>query len=258
MARFAANLTYLFTELPMPQRFAAAKNAGFDGVEILFPYDLAIKELTVAAQASSLEFLLMNCPPPNWSGGPRGFAAEPNRQDRFRKDFDRALKFAQGLHARHILIMAGKAEGDLARRTFVENLRWASARAPHASLLIEPMNQSDMPGYFLSDFDLAAEIIAEVQAPNLGLLFDAYQAQMIHGDLLEAWNKHAPIARHIQIAGCPDRHEPRQGHGEGETDYIGFFRAVQDSGYAGWVGAEYLPQTTTDAGLRWLKDGSSQ
>lgn len=254
MSRFAANLTFLFTELPMPQRFQAAKKAGFDGVEILFPYDLATKELSAAAQSADMEFILMNTPPPNWSGGPRGFAAEPGREARFRSDFDRALRFGQALRTRHIHIMAGKAQGAEARQIFVENLKWAAHRAPHASLLIEPINPTDMPGYFLADFDQAAEIIGEVDAPNLGLLFDVYQAQMIHDDPIAVWRKHAALARHIQIAGYPGRHEPRQG----ETDYLGFFNEVAASGYSGWIGAEYYPRTTTEAGLRWLSDGRDQ
>lgn len=249
MARFAANLTYLFTELPMQQRFAAARKAGFDGVEILFPYDISVKELGQAAQSAGVEFVLMNTPPPNWAGGPRGFAAEPGNEGRFRSDFDRALRYAQALRARHLHVMAGKAEGDAARHTLVANLAWACARAPQSSLTIEPMNRADMPGYFLDSFDLAAEIIAEVGAPNLGLQFDAYQAQMIHGDALDVWERHAALVRHVQIAGCPGRHEPRLG----DIDYAAFFRAVEASGYQGWVGAEYTPLTSTEAGLRWLR-----
>ncbi len=248
MAKFAANLTYLFTELPMPQRFAAARRAGFDGIEILFPYDLAAKELARAALSTGMEFVLMNTPPPNWAGGPRGFAAEPGNEARFRSDFDRALRYGQALRVRHLHVMAGKAEGDTARRTLVENLKWACARAPQTSLTIEPMNQTDMPGYFLNCFDLAAEIIDEVGAPNLGLQFDAYQAQMIHGDALEIWTRHAAKVRHVQIAGCPGRHEPRPG----DIDFAAFFRAVDASGYDGWIGAEYIPLTSTEAGLRWL------
>ncbi len=249
MARFAANLTYLFTELPMQQRFAAARKAGFDGVEILFPYDLAVKELSQAAHGAGVEFVLMNTPPPNWAGGPRGFAAEPGNEARFRSDFDRALRYAHALRARHLHVMAGKAQGNEARRTLIENLKWACARAPQASLTIEPMNKADMPSYFLDSFDLAAEIIAAVDAPNLGLQFDAYQAQMIHGDALDVWQRHAALVRHVQIASCPGRHEPRQG----DIDFAAFFRAVDGSGYQGWVGAEYTPLTSTEAGLRWLR-----
>ncbi|MEF9604425.1 TIM barrel protein [Paracoccus sp. PXZ] len=249
MAQFAANLTYLFTELPMLQRFAAARRAGFDGVEILFPYDLAVKELVQAAQAARVEFVLMNTPPPNWAGGPRGFAAEPGNEARFRSDFDRALRFARALGVRHLHVMAGKASGGLARRTFVENLRWASQRAPQTSLTIEPMNHADMPGYFLDSFDLAAEIVEEVDAPNLGLQFDVYHAQMIHGDALAVWQRHAGRVRHVQIADWPSRHEPRQG----DIDLAGLFRAIDIAGYRGWVGAEYTPRSSTEAGLRWLR-----
>ena len=249
MAKFAANLTYLFTELPMPQRFAAARRAGFDGIEILFPYDLAAKELARAALSTGMEFVLMNTPPPNWAGGPRGFAAEPGNEARFRSDFDRALRYGQALRVRHLHVMAGKAQGNAARRTLIENLRWAAQRAPHLSLTIEPVNTQDMPGYFLCNFDMTADIVSEVCASNLGLQFDAYQAQMIHGDVIDTWERHARNVHHIQIAGCPGRHEPRAG----EINYAGFFRAVDAAGFRGWVGAEYTPRTSTEAGLRWLR-----
>ena len=253
MARFAANLTFLFTELPMQDRFAAARRAGFDGVEVLFPYDLAARELSSACQSEGLEFVLLNTPPPNWAGGPRGFAATVGGEDRFRRDFDRALRFAQALRARHIHVMSGKAEGRAAQATLIDNLRWAAARAPHASLLIEPINQVDMPGYFLSDFDLAAEVIAAVGAPNLGLQFDAYHAHLITGDVVATWEAHRAHVRHIQIAGAPGRHEPRLG----DIDFAEFFRRVDAAQYRGWVSAEYVPQTTTEAGLRWLRDGKA-
>ena len=249
MARMAANLTYLFTELPMLQRFAAARRAGFDGVEILFPYDLASKDLDKAAQTEGLEFVLMNTPPPNWAGGPRGFAAKPGGEARFRSDFDRAMRFANVMKVRHLHVMAGRAKGPAARQTLIENLKWAAARAPQQSLTIEPINTRDNPGYYLDSFELAAEIVAEVGAPNLGLQFDAYQAQMIHGHVMPLWEQLAPLARHVQIAGCPGRHEPSSG----SFDFTGFLRALEASNYDGWIGAEYLPSTSTSAGIDWLR-----
>ena len=248
MPRFAANLTMLFTELPMLDRFAAASDAGFEGVEILFPYDLPARDLSRAAIAAGLEFVLMNTPPPNWAGGPRGFAAEPGREERFRSDFDRALRFAQALRARHIHIMAGYAQGPDAQDTFLRNLAWAASRAPHVSLTIEPLNPVDQPGYFLADFDLAADLIDRVGASNLGLQFDSYHAQRITGDALAVWRRHAGIIRHIQIAGVPGRHEPTGGM----IDYPGFFAALDRSGYKGWVSAEYNPAALTAQGLAWL------
>ncbi|WP_295044265.1 TIM barrel protein [uncultured Paracoccus sp.] len=248
MPRFAANLTMLFTELPMLDRFAAAAQAGFEGVEILFPYDIPPRDLSRAAIAAGLDFVLMNTPPPNWAGGARGFAAEPGLEDRFRSDFDRALRFAEGLRARHIHIMAGYAQGDAARETFLRNLGWATQRAPHVSLTIEPLNPVDQPGYFLADFELASDLIAQVGAANLGLQFDSYHAQLITGDAMAVWRRHAGIIRHIQIAGLPGRHEPQGGM----IDYPGFFAALDQSGYKGWVSAEYTPAGLTAQGLDWL------
>lgn len=248
MPRFAANLTMLFTELPMLDRFGAAADAGFEGVEILFPYDLPARDLSRAALAAGLDFVLMNTPPPNWTGGPRGFAAEPGREDRFRSDFDRALRFAEALRARHIHVMAGYAKGDDARRTFAVNLAWAARRAPHVSLTIEPLNPVDQPGYFLADFDTAADLIAELGMPNLGLQYDAYHAQLVTGDAMAVWRRHADIIRHVQIAGAPGRHEPAGG----VIDYPAFFAALDRSGYKGWVSAEYNPRGLTSQGLDWL------
>ena len=248
MPRFAANLTMLFTELPMLDRFAAAADAGFEGAEILFPYDIPARDLSRAAISAGLEFVLMNTPPPNWSGGPRCFAAEPGREDRFRSDFDRALRFAGALRARHIHIMAGYAQGPEAQDSFARNLAWAAARAPHVSLTIEPLNPKDQPGYFLADFGLAAELIAEVGAPNLGLQFDSYHAHLITGDAMATWRRHASIIRHIQIASVPGRHEPSGGM----IDHQGFFAALDHSGYKGWVSAEYNPAGLTAQGLGWL------
>ena len=251
MPRFAANLTMLFTELPIEARFKAARDAGFGAVEILFPYDLPAKILSRAALAAGTEILLINCPPPNWAGGPRGFAAEPGMEERFRRDFDRALRVAQALRAKHIHVMAGKGDPDdpVARQTMIDNLDWACDRAPHASLLIEPINRGDMPDYFLCDFDQAADIIAAVGASNLGLQFDAYHAQIITGDAIGTLTRHRPLIRHVQIAGLPARNEPFSGGG---LDMPALFAALDDGGYAGWVSAEYRPARLTESGLGWL------
>lgn len=253
MPRFAANLSFLFTEMLISDRFSAAKESGFEGVEILYPYDISADILRKLADRAGLEIVLINTPPPNWAGGDRGFAAIPELQELFRRDFDRALRFSHILHARQICILAGTAAGAEARSCFVENLIWATRRAPHASLLIEPLNQQDKPGYFLSDFEMAAEILAEVAAPNLGLLFDSYHAQMITGDMFATWQRHAGQIRHIQISGYPDRQEPDRG----EIDHTTFFRALDESGYRGWIGAEYTPRHLTENGLGWLTNARS-
>ena len=249
MPRFAANLNFLFRELPFLDRFAAADDAGFDAVEVLFPYDNPAHEITSRMTATDLQMALINTPPPNWAGGDRGFAAIPGSEKRFRHDFKRALRFAKALGATHLHVMAGRARGLVARQTFIDNLAWAAAEAPRQSLTIEPINTDDMPGYFLNDFDLAAEIMAAVNAPNLGLQFDAYHAQMITGDMAQVWLDHGALARHIQIACCPGRHEP----GGGDIDYQAFFQGLDDAGYEGFVSAEYHPRRATTDGLGWMK-----
>ncbi len=248
MPRFAANLTMLFTELPLMERFRAAKAAGFHAVEVLFPYDCPAQDMRDQLVWTGQNFVLLNAPPPNFTGGPRGFAAVPALADRFRGDFDRVLRYAAVLKPAHIHIMAGEAEGDAARAAFIGNLRWAAARAPGQGLTIEPLNAADFPGYFLNDFDQAAGIIAEVGAPNLGLQFDTYHAGMIAGDPDAVWTRHRGIARHVQVGGYPGRHEPDTG----DFDHAAFFARLDADGYAGWVSAEYRPQGRTEEGLGWL------
>ncbi|MGB5557353.1 MAG: TIM barrel protein [Paracoccaceae bacterium] len=247
MPRFAANLTFLFKEVPFLERFAAAKEAGFEAVEILFPYDDPVGEMVERLRDNALTLALINTPPPNWAGGDRGFAAVPGLEGRFRRDFERTLRYAERLKPRHIHIMAGKAHGLVARETFVRNLCWAAAQMPDQSLTIEPINSVDMPGYFLNDFDQAAAILLDVSARNLGLQFDAYHAQIITGDAVAVWEKHGHLARHVQVAGAPGRHEPRSG----EIDYPAFFARLDAEGYAGFVSGEYHPKGRTEDGLAW-------
>ena len=246
MPKFCANLTMLFTELPFLERFGAAKAAGFDAVEVLFPYDTAVPDMLGELARHGLPLALINCPPPNYTGGDRGFAAVAG--SRFQQDFKRSLRYAKAMGAQHLHIMAGEAEGDAARACFVENLRWAAALAPGQSLTIEPINRDDMPGYFLADFDLACEIIRDIDAPNLRLQFDAYHAQKITGDVPGTWAKCRDLVSHVQVGQCPQRSEPSAG----EIDYPAFFSALDRDGYRGWVSGEYRPAGRTQDGLDWL------
>lgn len=231
------------------ERFRAAAEAGFEAVEILFPYDAPAQDMRDQMIWNGLTFALMNCPPPNATGGPQGFAAIPGLEDRFRRDFDRTLRFAQVLKPQHIHIMAGVAEGPEAEAAFTENLKWAAARVPKQSLTIEPINRADMPGYFLADFDTAARVLDTVGAPNLGLQFDAYHAHRITGDVMGSWAAHGHRVRHIQVAGFPGRNEPAGG----DIDYAAFFARLDRDGYAGWVSGEYAPSGDTAAGLDWMR-----
>ncbi len=249
MPRFCANLTFLFTELPFIERFAAAKKAGFDHVEILFPYDYPAQEIRAALVRYNLNLAMINTPPPNWAGGDRGYAAALNGERRFQYDFKRTLRYAALLKPDHIHIMAGRAKGAAALNAYVKNLKWAAGIAPQQSLLIEPINPTDTPGYFLHDFDQADEVLKSVGARNLALLFNAYHAHMITGEVAKTWFDHGALARHVQVAGIPDRSEPMKCG----IDFPEFFKALDWGGYAGVVSGEYIPKGMTVDGLEWIE-----
>lgn len=253
MPRFAANLSLLFTERPLIDRFGAARAAGFAGCELLFPYDHAADDLARAAEAAALPVVLINTPGGDWAGGERGQAAIPGAEARFRAEFQQALVTAEALGAEFVHVLAGLADGTAARATYLDNLCWAAreaaGRLPDLRLTIEPINRHDMPGYFLSDFNAAEAILAEIDAPNLGLQFDAYHAQRITGDARAAWAGLARRPVHVQVAGVPGRHEPLGG----DIDYPAMFALLDAEGYAGWVSAEYHPEGRTEDGLGWLR-----
>ena len=249
MPRFAANLSLLFTEHSLPKRFAAARAAGFEHVELLFPYEMTIPDLKTALQETGLDLVLINTPAGDWAGGERGFAAVPGKVAEFRKGFDQALSYAQALDVTHIHLMAGIAETPKAEEVFTRNLAWAAAQAPDQSLTIEPINPTDMPGYALNSFDQAARILDWIGAPNLHLQFDAYHAHRITGDVQGSWAAHGHRAVHVQIAGHPGRHEPQSG----EIDYTAFFDLLDAEGYTGMVSGEYFPKGRTEDGLGWMR-----
>lgn len=248
MPTFAANLSTLWTDLPMERRPAAAAAAGFGWAEVLFPYELDAAVLAGELSHRGLGFALMNGPPPNYAGGPRGFAAVPGGEARFATDLRRVLRYAARLRPRHVHLMAGIAEGPAARAAFVANLRAACAAAPKQSFTIEPLSPEGAPGYFLSDYVLAAEVIEEVGAPNLGLQFDAYHAHHITGDVLAAWDAARPHVRHVQFADAPGRGPP----GSGALDLPAFFDRLDADGYDGLTAAEYRSDRPTEETLGWL------
>ncbi|MBD3665580.1 hydroxypyruvate isomerase family protein [Sulfitobacter aestuariivivens] len=248
--KLAANLTLLWPELPYLDRFDAARKAGFDAVEILFPYDVAVAKTQAALTRNGLQMILLNAPPPNDTGTPRGFAADLAQTDRFRSDMRLAFEFAQALSAEMIHVMTGPGAGARARDTLIGNMRWACAQAPAGiTLMLEPLNQTMMPGYFLSDYALAADVIAAVEANNIALQFDSYHAQMIHADAVQVFDQYRPLIRHIQIGDTPDRGAP----GSGAVDFDTLFERIRISGYDRWVSGEYHPGMATEKTLDWMK-----
>ena len=247
MPRFAANITMLFTEVPMLDRPGLAAQAGFDGVEVLFPYDYPAKEWELAL--AGLPVALINAPPGDWVAGDRGFAAVPGEEGRFRDSFLRAADLADRLKADRVHIMAGVAKGPQAAETYAENLAWAAAQAPEQAITVEPLNVDDMPGYFLNDFDQAARILDDLGNPLLGLQFDLWHAARIHGDPGAVWTRLERLVNHIQVAGFPQRNEP----GGGGFDLTALCSRVDEIGYTGWIAGEYRPARATVHGLMWLQ-----
>ena len=246
MPRFAANLSLLWTELPYLDRFAAAADAGFEGAEVLFPYDIAAQDTRRALIAAGLDFVLMNAPPPNYTGGTPGYAALPG--PRFERDIRRVLRYTEVLRPRFVHIMSGEAEGADAHATFIANLRHAADQAPEQRFTIEPLNSGTFPGYFLNDYAQAIDILDEVDRPNVGLQYDTFHAQEITGDALACWERVADRAVHIQIGDAPGRGAP----GSGALDFAALFEAFRTSGYDGWISAEYKPEGRTEASLDWM------
>ncbi len=246
MPRYAANLTMLFTEVPSLDRPGLAQQAGFDGIEILFPYDFPAKDYATAI--AGMPLALINTPPGDWAAGDRGHAAVPGLESRFRDGFLRAADLATRWNADRVHIMAGVARGPEATQLYTEHLGWAAAQAPDLTICIEPLNADDMPGYFLNDFDQAARILSDLDNPRIGLQFDLWHAARIHGDAQAVWDKHKALVNHVQIAGFPTRAEP----GGGGFDLTSLLRDLDAMGYKGWVAAEYRPARATVHGLAWL------
>ena len=246
MPRFAANLTMMFTEAAMLSRPRHAHNAGFDGVEVLFPYDHSASEWEAAL--AGIPLALINAPPGDWVAGDRGHAAVPGAEKAFRSSFLKAADLATRLGAARVHLMAGIARGPVAEQTYCENLGWAAAQAPELKLCIEPLNPVDMPGYFLNDFDQAGRILDDLGLDRVGIQFDLWHAARIHGDAGAVWTRHEARIAHIQIAGFPARNEP----GGGGFDLTGLCARVDETAYDGWIGAEYRPTRATVHGLMWL------
>jgi hydroxypyruvate isomerase len=256
MPRFAANLTMLFTELPFLERFTAARSAGFEGVEYLFPYAFDVDVLAEQLSQHALKQVLHNLPAGDWDKGERGIACIPGREDEFREGVGRAIIYAKTLNCRQLNCLVGITPADIdpsrVADTLVGNLRYA-ARALEAEgirLLVEPINHFDIPGFHLTHTADALALFERVGEANLYLQYDIYHMQRMEGELAATITKHLPRIAHVQLADNPGRNEP----GTGEISYPFLFAELDRLGYDGWIGCEYKPKTDTLAGLDWLEN----
>jgi hydroxypyruvate isomerase len=254
MPRFAANLGFLFPEHPFPDRFGAAAAAGFGAVEFAQPYPYDARELAELLEANGLECILFNLPMGNTAAGDFGIACLPGREAEFREGVGRAIAYAQALGNERINCITGKAPAGadpaLLRATLVANLRFAAQELRRAgiTLLLEPINTHDAPGFLVPRPADGASILAETGADNAGLQYDIYHAAMMGDDPLEGLAQFAPVIRHVQFADAPGRHEP----GTGRVDIAGCFARLDALGYEGWTSAEYRPSKPTVDTLGWF------
>ncbi|WP_417242225.1 hydroxypyruvate isomerase family protein [Celeribacter sp.] len=251
MTLFSANLGFLWTELPLPDAIRAAKSAGFDAVECHWPYDTPAQDVKAALDETGLTMLGLNTRRGDLSSGENGLAALVGREEDALAAIDEALDYATAVNATCVHVMAGFASGEEARHTFVANLTYACEAASRLgkTILIEPLNRHDAPGYFLQTTDQARAIIEQVAEPNLKLMFDCYHVGRTEGDVATRAQDLLPFIGHVQFASVPDRGPPDHG----ELDYWYLFSTFDTLGWTAPLGAEYKPNGDTDATLGWMK-----
>jgi len=255
MIRFSANLTMLFADVDFPDRFERAAEAGFKAVEYMFPYPWKKEDLAERLAKYGLQQVLFNLPAGNWAGGERGLACLPGREGEFREGVGLAIEYAKALGCPLVNCLVGATPADAppekVSRTITDNLRFAAAALEKEGLrlLVEPLNDRDVPGFYLYGTRNALKLIEEVGHPNLWLQYDIYHMQVMEGNLMRTIQENFNRIAHIQIADNPGRNEP----GTGEINYPNIFRFLDKQGYDGWIGCEYKPLGKTEDGLGWMK-----
>lgn len=256
--KMAINLSTIFTEVPFLARFGKVRDCGFSTVECQFPYDYSVAEIRQELERHRLSLVLINLPAGKWQAGERGLAVDPARIPEFKESVRLGIRYATALKVPRIHCMAGvvaeTADLTAAKQVYIENLRYVAKEAAACGLtiLIEPINRFDMPGYFLDDIQQAKAILDEVNLPNVRLQFDFYHIERIHGNALAVFQQYASLIDHVQIADVPGRHEP----GTGEMDYQAIFSYL-NSHYNGYIGLEYTPLEKSEASFKWLPAGGN-
>ncbi len=256
MPKFAANLSWMFTEHAFPDRFQAAADAGFEAVEVQLPYDFSAEELATRRKAAGVKQIMFNAPPGDMKAGEYGLSGLPGREQEFRDSIGKALDYAAVLECRLIHVLAGIVpDGCSVARcwdTYLENVAWAAeACAPSGvGVLLEPINTVERPGYLVSLTTQAREAVDTIGLDNVGIQYDFHNAQLMEGRITRTLEANIACIRHMQIAGLPDRTPPN----EGEMNYLYLFDLIDRLGYKGWVGCEYRPKGSTIESLDWAKD----
>lgn len=261
MPRFCANISMLFTESDFQDRFDAAAQAGFKGVEFHYPYAFDAAMLAERAQRAGVEVVLFNLPPGNVDKGDRGLACLPSRMSEFRDSVGQAIAYAKVLGCRRLHMLSGvvpeparnakRLAPEQLRETYISNLRFAAGELGRAGikLHIEPINTRAMPGMYLRYSSQALALMDEAAVDNVWLQYDLFHMQIMEGDLAHSIKTHLARIGHMQIADVPARHEP----GTGEINFPFLFAHIDSLGYEGWIGAEYNPSGRTVDSLGWLQ-----
>ncbi|PSR29528.1 hydroxypyruvate isomerase [Sulfobacillus thermosulfidooxidans DSM 9293] len=255
MLKFAANLTMLYTDVPFLERFGRARVSGFDAVEFLFPYSDGLDAVTTVAREAAVTIALFNLPAGDWEHGERGIAILPDRRAEFRAGVAEAIRYATALGVQRLNCLAGRRPDDLpeveAWAVLRDNVRYAAdelAKA-HLTLMLEPINPYDIPGFFLNRTSEVIDLIREVGRSNIQIQYDIYHLQRTQGEIIGTFRTLREHIGHIQIADNPGRHQP----GTGELNYKRIFSALDEAGYTGYIGLEYIPQGRTEDSLEWWR-----
>ncbi len=254
--KFAANLTMWYAQSPFDERLARARAAGFSAVEFMFPYREPLERLSATIRHHQLEVVLFNLPAGDVDSGERGIAVLPDRADEFKRGLDKALLYARELDCRRLNCLAGirppSLDPALASETLLERVRYAAdaLAAEGRTLLIEPVNPFDIPGFFLNTADHVLRLIAQSERPNVKLQYDVYHQQRTRGELIATFQRAKDYIGHLQVADNPGRHQP----GTGEINFANLWRAFEEQGYSGYIGLEYLPVGGEQESLRWWRE----
>ncbi len=256
MPKFSANLTIQFNEVEFLDRFARARQAGFMAVEYMFPYEWPKAQLAELLVSNGLSQVLHNLPAGDWAAGERGIACLPGRETEFQDGVGTAIEYAKALNCPTINCLVGLTphgeDADKVHRTLVDNLKHAAQALADEGIrfLVEALNDRDIPGFHLVHTQDVLDLMDAVGHPNIKLQYDIYHMQRMEGELTATITKNLDRIGHIQLADNPGRHEP----GTGEINYANLLRAIDDAGYTGWIGCEYIPAGTTEEGLGWMDE----